>query len=93
MTAKEMWNNIYKNTEMSKSKIEEDEHSINYHLEQKVSGYHTNYGVTFNKDTKTYHTYCYGWNDKREPFHNNWAIDIGLHNFINKQVEELGWNE
>ena len=88
-----MWNIIFKNTDMSKSKIEENEHSINYHLKQKVSGYETNYGITFNKDTKTYHIYCYGWNDKEELFHNNWAIDIRVHNFINKQIEELGWNK
>ena len=31
------------------------------------------------------------WNNEGKHFNNNWAIDIRLHNFINKQVEELGW--
>ena len=91
MSAKEMWNNTYKNTEMSNSKVEEDEKTINYHLEQKVSGYKTCYGITFNKENKSYHTYCYGWNDKGQPFDSNWSIDINLHNIINKQIEELRW--
>lgn len=91
MSAKEIWNSMFKNTEMSKSKIEENEITINYHLEQKVSGYQTCYGIVFNKTTKSYHTYCYGWDDKGKPFDNNWSIDIKLHKFINKQLEELGW--
>ena len=93
MSAKEMWNRMFVDTEWSTSNIEENEHDIVYHLKQKVSGYETNYLVVFNKNSETYHTCCYGWNDKGQPFNDNWSIDIRLHKFINKQVEELGWNE
>ena len=93
MSAKEMWNKMFSTTDWSTSTIEENETHITYHLKQKVSCYETNYGIVFNKTTKSYHIYCYGWNDKGQPFDNNWSIDIKLHNFINKQVEELGWNE
>lgn len=66
---------------------------IHYHLIQIVAGDENHYGVSFNKETKTYHTYAYGWFKNGVHFDSNLSIDIKLNKAINKQIEELGWNE
>ena len=86
MTAKEMFEKLgYKQEDDSFNK------GIHYHLIQIVSGDECHYGITFNKENKSYHTYAYGWFKNGVNFDSNLSIDYKLHQAINKQVEELGW--
>ena len=87
MTAKEMFEKLgYKQEDDSFNK------GIHYHLVQIVSGDECHYGITFNKETKSYHTYAYGWFKNGVNFDSNLSINNKLHQAINKQIEELGWN-
>ena len=49
------------------------------------------YGITFNNEGKSYHTYAYGWFKNGVNFDSNLSIDYKLHQAINKQIEELRW--
>lgn len=84
MSAKEMFEELGYEQEEYKDKIA-------YHLEQVVLGQKNCFGVSFDKDFKSYHTYAYGWFENGTPFDTNLCIDIKLHKAINKQIEELGW--
>ncbi len=67
---------------------------LNYHLEQNDSkGVQMRFGISFNLDYKSYHTYAYGWFENGEPYDSNLSIDAKIHKAINKQIEELGWND
>lgn len=88
MKAKEMFEELgYKLNESY------DEKLITYiHIQHFMGERH--FGITFNLEYKEFHCWHYGYDENGRCQNGiNLAIKIDLLKAINKQIEELGWNE